>query len=299
MNLKLLTLFSFSFVSSTCYSFYVPQDVTGNAALNISNIGVYMHHTSMTATPFYVIQGDTTTVVGSTYAIYGVITATKPFNAGAPQSYVRIRATNTINTATELLCPDVILTSTTRNTFKIFFPPIIGWGGFSVEHNTPTFSSTVFYRWLSSATENVNFPRDEYSGNPTYDPNFYGVKVASIVPIGGAADDGLGTEGMDFTSDERLMETSRSHMFGWSAGSGSLINYAVYEDTGSSVGNPIDILPPIFYNTMTYEDTQTSESVKNFSFPWPLIFRNGINIARTLDTRDRFRNFSRPTRSLR
>lgn len=289
---KILALFFFlSCATYVSANFQLPMDRDGVDAETLSSVGVEV---------FSVRYSSAASLIsGSTIAVYGVMTSTKSGESVGVQSFVELRSTNTANLTSELLVPPIEFSSTTRNSFVWFSPPVISPVGVSVNISTvgDAFAS-VFYRYLSTGTSpDFWIPRDD-RGHKAHNPDFFGVKVATQVIAGGAAD-GVGTEGFDRTSDELLVSGERGLLYGVFPSTGPTTSYVVFEDTGSVLGNTADFLPPLFYRSTVYEnDTNGVTGNRPFYFKYPLIFVNGLTQQRN-STADRFRVFVRPLRRLR
>lgn len=291
MKRLLFSLFFLSSVSLVHANFQLPLDRDGIPAEDISSVGVEV---------FTIRYSSAASLVsGSTIAVYGVMTGTKTAESVGVQSFVELRATNTANTTTELLVPAIEFSSTTRNSFVWFDPPIICPEGLSVNISTVADAqASVFVRYLSTNTSaDYWIPRDD-RGLKAHNPQFYGVKVASTVVTGAAANT-LGTEGYDRTTGELIVDDERGLLYGVMPSSGPSTSYVVFEDTASVIGDTADFIPPLFYRSSVYvDDTNGVTGNKPFYFKYPLIYVNGLSQRRDT-TADRFRIFVRPLRKLR
>ena len=310
------------FAVTSAFAFKLPQDDEGSMPQSIQDIGVKV-----------LTVGHATTsgsVRGSSVAIYGVMTSTGVDSALS--SFVLIRSTNfhpavsgfnATNNSGELLVPEIVVATTTRNTFLEFDPPIICPSGFEVQVTTPRVIVAVFYQYMSTVGAGGNrdrylIPRDDYQRQKVYSASLYGVKVASVVTPGATAGDASGTENYDATSSEVVVYGStptswccvgdstitindgevRGFLYGFMASTGSVTNYVVFRDTNSTGNAAYNFLPPIFYNALSDEDINYGgRKNANFRFPWPVIFERGLTQTRD-QADDKFRIFAKPAEKL-
>lgn len=329
-------------LANTSHDFTLPTDIDGELPIFVKEIGVYAYTSSQTQGMAQLITGATQSYpngspaqgpasVGSTIAVYGILTSTLSVPDAVGQAFVLLRATNTANNSSELLCPPIVLASTVSNTLVIFDPPLIAADGLSVTVSSGR--ATIFYRYLSTNTaDNVRIPLDNSQGHKAHDSGWYGVKASSEAGPGGIAESAgrLGSESLDLHTNEMFVNfisttataggsgtsmsgpvQSRTQLFGWVAGTGSATNYITFKDTystGSGSESSNDLIVPIFYNTLTY-DTAYQYNIgvlafrnKVFSFPWPIIARNGLTQRRfavPAAALDRFRVLVKPAGRLR
>lgn len=271
--------------------FFNPRDQDGEYAQDLSVVGVRVYFASATTTAFL--------IPGSSIAIHGVLTSTRAL--ATENTYLFLRATNTANTSSALLVPPIEFSSTTRNTFVVFTPPIISPLSVSVNIATGSASTAaVFYRYLATASyvaEDFEIPIDA-NGKKSNMADFYGVKAATVVTPG-AADGGDGTF-QDFNSNNLQLATVPSLFYGVVVGTTlASTSYAVFYDTASTIGTPTKMfIPPLFYGTFNYEDITLGNKVKTVYFPWPLITANGLTVQNSVAT-NRFRTYTRPRKSVR
>lgn len=294
MKRILFTFLFLGFVSSV-YSFQVPLDRRGKQAQSIYDAGVLTFTTSMTVTDGVVPR----IVKGSTIAVFGIITSTLGTGSAISHVFVELRATDTANRTSELLVPPLAISSTTRNTFHIFDPPILAVSGVSIFVNTPTARVTLLYTHV--ATNNAgtfSIPLDSQQGNSISNRHFYGVQVSSESMFGDAANNRVGAESLDYNSDEMLVSTgSRYLITGFHPSTGALGNYVTIRDDFAT-GNINNLLVvPIFYNTV-YENNNGAIGGRPFTFPFPIVAENGVTV-QTNTNDDRFRLFIKDLRSLR
>lgn len=288
------------FAKSESGDFYSPRDRDGAYAEGLDLVGVYVFTSSFTTTPIMAVKT-------STLAIYGVLTGTRAI--AAEQAFVSLRCTDTANTSSELIVPPIMFSSTTRNTFIEFKPPIVCAKGLSVDTSSNTVIASVFYRSLvTNTTEDFYIP-DGATDIKTKSAQFFGVAVASEVAVGGVDADKVGADVLDFTTGRMLLRgttvfASPSLLYGIISGTTtSTIStmYETFQDTGSTVnsGTLPFALPPLYYTTMTFEDAlQSGDKTKSWFFPWPVIFNQGIVAQNSVST-NRLRVLTRPRRSTR
>ena len=290
-------LMSLSFLASARAEYWTPQDRDGTKALQIQDVGVFVSYTGFSSAPVI--------IEGSSIAVYGVLTTTKANGSESQQAWVELRATAAVANAAptafatqELLVPPLVVSSTTRNTLYVFNPPRIAVGGLEINTSSGMVGAAVFYRHLATTTvDDFWIPRD-FGGDKTFDPSFYGIKAASEV-VSGAAANSVGSEGFDFTTAELQVANTPGLLYDIVAGTGNPANYVVFEDSNSTIGPDVaDFLPPLFYNTFADSFSPYSKN-SVVTFPWPLIFQNGLTQQRTVSAPDRFRIGVRPRRALR
>src|SRR3990167_9334379 len=269
---------------------------------NTDYVGKRVDHLEQVGVLFRTVAHDTNPflVEGASIAVDGYVLSTAPAGyLSNSQLFLNLRAKNTANATSELLTPGIGWSTGTMNTWDWFDPPLIAAGGLSIDIGTsPTVIATVFYHYL--ATSNVSgsiIPPSETDGMALHDNAFIGVKVGTRVTPGGAAEDQLSAENLDFTSEERMVshstESSGELLYGWAAGTGTTLSFVIFRDT-NSVGSPYNsnlVLPPIFYNAMTSEDTLNLYKSKNFYFKYPIQTNVGLSQRRSVAT-DRFRVFA-------
>lgn len=293
MNLKKILLNAFLFIAATITvvngnDFRVPMDREGKRADTIKDSYVRVASVRYTTTATMLVRG-------ATIQIYGVLTSTLPL--GSIYAGVELRSTNTANTSSELLVPPLRISTEIRNTMYVFDPPILCPEGLSVNLTSAGTVASIFYNFSSTRTRADFFiPYD--MDNIKASSDFYGVKVASNVAAGSAADV-IGTESLDNTVGEKVIATTRGLWYGVMGGTvTNKDSYIVVEDSASVLGNPVDFLPPFFYKTYNLDGQSDGAKNQIVKFPWPLLFENGLNVANNSDN-DRIRMFTRPARSLR
>lgn len=330
MRKVILTGLCLVFSTASIWAVRPPNDRDGVSPLSVQQFGVRVHFTSRTMLP--------SVVTGSSIAIHGVLTSTPAIEDShtitTNMQFVTIRATNTANRTSELLVPSILLSSAGRNTFVVYDPPIVAQKGFSVAHSSEGISSAVFYTYLATTTEVEYWIPREDKGEKMFDTSLYGVKAAKQSIPGAAAADGAGTEALDYTVSEVLVTGSSASItnilywkgttttlrgeeglwYGWSAGTGSVANFMVTQDSATATGDPTNglsgptyYLPEIFYNMLTTDRAEKGlRGTSNFSWPWPLRYEDGLTINRgihytdgTTVTSDSFRAYTRPRGSLR
>lgn len=339
-KLVVSTLFIAASTLKIADAYQLPKDRDGVAAGTVEDVGVHVF-LSTSSLP-WLLNGSTQTLAGGTIvntssiAIYGVLTSSFSGDIGAP-AYVHLRATNTANTTSELLTTPIavgITTSTTgtfhvaRNNLVLFRPPLVVPDGVSVNiSSTPgslttnQFSAAVFYRYLATnAPEDVWFPNDDNGIKTIGGASLYGVKPATGNTLGGIANDGLGNEALDFTTDARFIQTSSVPanqapvlLYGWSASSGALSSsFDIDAATGSGnyriipnvVTANLSFLPVIYPRTLenyswgTIVPPTSVTTNSDFNFPWPLISPRGIRFQASVST-EMFRLKTRNARALR
>lgn len=302
--MKKSILLLLALIPTSIWGFRLPLDRDGVSAESIDDVGVRV----FTTTHSIAASG----VSGSSIALFGVLTATLPAGVAVNGAWIEIRSSDTFNRSSELILPPIMVTSTTRNTFVVFNPPVVVPTRMSVNVRTlatdivtNTVITSFFYRFLATSTnENVWIPLDTFQGKKVHTSDLYGVSAATDNRPGNAADNGIGADNFDFTSDERLFtstDVSKGFLYGWVASTGTSGSYIVFKDTtgaGTTVTSSF-LLPPIFYNTLNYSTEENPESqTKPFTFPWPIIFERGLSAQRSVST-DRFRVFIRDANALR
>lgn len=283
--LAALAYSSLSFASD----FRKPYDNDGVKPKSIDESFVLVVSTGYTTTASMLING-------ATIQIHGVLTSTLP--AGSGGADVRLRSTNTANTSSELLVPPLRLSSETRNTFYVFDPPILCPVGLSVELSSAGIFASIFYTYSATST-NANFLIPLDMDGAKSEPSMYGVQVASRVFAGATADNSQQAEALDYTTAERIVIAERAFLYGFMGSSNAVsTSFLLVEDTGSALGNPQDIFPPLFYNTLSDADVISGWRTPMFKFPWPVLLRNGIGVTNST-AGERLRVFARPARRLR
>ena len=221
-------------------------------------------------------------------------------------SYCLIYSSNTANfgAGRELLIPELRFSSTTRNTFYVFEPPIISPDGFSANITTSAGFASVFYRYLATTTpEDVWVPYD-MRNQKALSAQFYGVKAASVVVAGAAAAAGVGALAADFVTVEKVyMSTGPTLLYGMIASTGvanAATAFVVFRSTNvTGTGNTHMLLPPILYHTFNGNDESEMDwKTKIIRFPWPLYFSGGLTV-QTPTALHRIRPMVRPARKLR
>lgn len=295
------------------YSDYrVPTDRAGVKARNLASCGVYTATIINSSQTFLLVSG-------TSIAVYGVLTGTDVAPTDGVDSWVELRATDTANVTTELLVPPIAITSTSRNTFIVYDPPVIAQKGLSVNIATTPASVTVFFRYLSTnVAQDFAIPWDK-DGGKVYNPAFYGVVPASNSTAGGVAL-GVGIDSLDYSAAELPVLTYSSAtitintpglLYGMIVGSAPITafaNYVVLKDTTSvaGAGGDNNLMVPIFYNTFNLSDAlglvygngignPTSKYIK---FPWPIVFNYGLTQKRSAST-EMFRILVKPLQRLR
>ncbi len=290
---SLLLLFSIVTISQA--EFEIPRDRDGAEAINLQSVGVNVLTVSYSSAA--------SIVRGSSIAVYGVMTGTKTISGATSgiQAFVQLRSSNTATVTGELLVPPIEFSSSTRNTFVWFDPPVVAPDGLSINISTVADAqASVFYRFLATGTlENFWIPTDN-RGNKAQNPQFYGVKAASSV-IAGATADTLGTEGLDMNTDELVIDDRTGLLYGVFPSTGPTTSYVVFEDSGTATTTPdlADFIPPFFYRTAIFIDTTHGTSGNQpFYFKYPLIYTLGLTQNRDSNV-DRFRVFTKPRSNLR
>lgn len=274
---------------SLCYGgdFRVPLDNDGVKARNMDESFVRIISTGYTTVASMLLRG-------AAIQIYGVLTSTRP--AGSEEAHVFLRSTDTANTSSELLVPPLNISSETRNSFYVFDPPILCPTGLSVNLSSAGTFVSIFYNYAATSTaSNYLIPRDMDGIKAS--PDMYGVQVASRVSAGDSADDNLGADAFDNSTTERLVIGERAFFYGVMGTSSSGNNFLIVEDTGSTLGDPQNIFPHLFYGTFNYENTVTPSLTPIVTFPWAILMQNGISV--TPSESERLRIFARPARRLR
>lgn len=313
--MKKAVLFCLAFVPTSLFGFQVPLDRDGVAFETLDDMGVKVFTTSMSnvASSPFMAAIPTASVTGSSIALYGVLTSTLPTGRVAGDVFVQIRSSDTLNETSELLIPEIPVSSTTENTFIVFNPPIVvpirmvvSIRSVSIDITSDTVPVSYFYNYLTtSAPRNPNWiPLDEYSGRKVHNKSFYGVQVATQVVPGNGVNNGIGTDALDNTADERILTSTsvltKTMLYGWIAGTGTVTNYVVFEDTeGVSATTPaIPTIVPIFYNAEPFNPNAVEWKTKAYSFPWPIVFERGLTVRRNATT-DQFRVLKRGAETVR
>lgn len=324
-----LVLCSYAWADRVVGGFRVPQDREGSLAASVWETGVSVFGSSVTA--------STRGVVGP-LAVFGVLTSTASNSGGngatmyGGGAYVLLWSTNTpanlVGGVVEYLVPPISISSAAHNTLVVFDPPVISTEGVAMYVTSNSCSAAFFYRYLSTGGvggrggENLLIPVDD-AGVKAHDPGFYGVEPATdSVPGGRIGADG--TDTLDYNSSELIVYGSTTPLggpdsekylwYGWIAGTSTLVfggaggavggNYMVVADTASTVGTADFFMPPIVYPTMSVDARNSAQSgtyTRSFSWPWPIILREGFNLTRvfTNGSADSFRALGRPARQLR
>ena len=255
---------------------------------------------------------------------------------GAPMygggAYVLLWSTNTPASnfpagVVEYMVPPISISSAAHNTLVVFDPPVISTEGVAMYVTSASCSAAFFYRYLSTSGvdgrgEDLLIPVDD-ADIKAHDPGFYGVEPATKSVAGGriGAD---GADALDYVSAETIVYGSSIPLgtpasekylwYGWIAGTSTLVfggaggavggNYMVVADSASTVGTAAFFMPPIVYPTMNIDARNPAQSgtyTRSFSWPWPIILREGFNLTRTFTngSSDSFRILGRPARQLR
>lgn len=313
--MKKAFLFSLALIPTSLFGFQIPLDRDGVSAESLDDVGVLVFtttHSNVAQSIFDVTPPTAALTQGASIAIFGILTSTLPTGRVPGDVFFQVRSSDTLNESSELLLPEIPISSTTENTFLQFNPPVIApiralfsIRSVSVDITSDTVPASVFYRFIATNTESdVWIPIDEFSGRKVHDKSFYGVQVATQVIPGNGINNGVGTDALDNTSDERLLTSTSvltsSFLYGWMAGTGTVTNYVVFEDTeGVSATTPArPTIVPIFYNAGVFNPGNVEWKAKAYSFPWPVFFSRGITQRRDSST-DQFRVFKRPTQSVR
>lgn len=276
--------------------FRIQPDRDGKIPWNMQQIGVMVLPASIISTTPYLVSGGS-------IAIDGVMTATA-VSAGSAGS-LEIRSSNTANISTELLIPGLSAASTTANTFYFFSPPLVCPDGASVNSTSSSARFAMFYHLLSTAypagstVQDYLIPSD-VAGQESF-PGFHGTAVSSQVSPGGAANDALSTEGLDFNSNSRIVDTAPGFFWGTISSTGAAsTNFLLTFDSASIVGVGANqhFLPPFFYNATNTVDAVSELKTKFFQFPWPLRYNNGLVVTNSAST-GRLRVLRAPKNSLR
>lgn len=310
---------------SSTWAFQPQRDEDGTTPFSVENFGVSVLYSSYSTVATVMTFSTAANVIKSTYVIHGVITSTAPTGAtsGVSQTWVELRATNTRTGSSELLYPKIFAASTTANTFVVFKPPLLAPLGFSLRNSSSEMCSAVFFTMISSAdpiTQDYIIPVNDY-GEKAFSHSVYGTKVASEV-IAGATANTVGTEALDYIVARTLVSVSsvsaqnnlywngatttvrgeKGFWYGWAAGTGSVTAFFIVRDTGTILGTPEPMMPPIFYRTLSINNAGISYNLQTsqFNWPWPVRYNNGITIERSPSTnRDEFRMFRRNRLALR
>lgn len=333
---KLFLFLAFVFTSfSSVQAFDLPVDKNGIPARWVQDVGVRVYFTTMSIAGLVTGSSNTTTtssVLGSSIAIYGVLTSSHPggiaSNFGSP-GYVELRATNTANSTSELIVPPIKIgvflstagvtpfttTEIPANNFVQFDPPVIAMDNLSVNLSSAVgtctsckFEAAVFYRYLSTnLPEDVWFPQDDSQGVAPLSASMYGVKSGTTAaPAGGLANDRQGTETLDQTTGNLFIYTSTIpenqaplFLYGWSVSSGTLSNsFRINDATGTlSYPNVPNFFPPILPHTLGRIQV-SAEDFCQWNFPWPVIVQKAIWFAASSNA-DRIRIYNRSRRALR
>lgn len=223
-----------------------------------------------------------------------------------------------------------------KNNFVVFDPPIVSADQVSVNISSALgaltlyrYSAAIFYRYLSTnQPESLWIPNDDFQGVKAIGgASLYGVRT-STGGIGSLANDRLGTETLDFNAGPAFVQTSsipanQGHvmLYGWSASSGSSASSFKIDDSTGLGNYPLinagttvvvfssssflpDIYPRTFGPTFDNYIWNTPIAAVNipvsfeFSFPWPIIARQGLRFTANTAT-ERFRLKSRNRRALR
>ena len=294
---RIVCLATFFCLYGTVHGYYkVPKDVTGFPAQSVRDVGVD------------VLTGTDTYVVGSTIAIYGILTATAPLGTaggtgllGLP--YVELRSTSAINQSTgpesqgfatmtvinaltmtgELLIPRIYFSSETHNTYVQFYPPVLSPGGVHMVTSSHGALATLFYRHVATGVSEdflIPYDVDGYKGGSL---EFYGISPASETAQGQLAD-GVGTESLDGVTVEKLIGFGTGTVRGPGlvydiiTGTAAPTTYIVLKDTASVLGDPQHWIVPIFPQTFEWEKRNTSVKTAVVNFGFPLKYRNQISV---------------------
>jgi hypothetical protein len=270
------------------YAFNPFRDRDGVKARSVQDTGV------RSVTCDYTTTGQL--VTGSSIAIYGVMLSTR--DNTEEKHFLYITSTDTLSYGGPYLIPPIQFSSSTRNTFHVFNPPVIAPDGFVAQISSAIYSASVFYEYIARSTPtDFYIPRDD-EGVKCFDSSLYGVKVGSHVTSGSTGT----VDALDFTYGEIVISTWPVMLYGVIAGTGAVSEYVIFEDSDTTTGAKHVLFPPLFYRTtsLAYDGDYYvgEESIRVFSFPWPIRTEYGLTIRNSVNTQ-RLRLLYRRARRLR